>query len=82
MKYSCNGCKYSPYNVKNYQCVSCGKYVLSEDGDGSVYIYNNWTAKEDNIEMVLIKKRVGHSYINKNLIRLKGDETKCQMKRK
>lgn len=46
MKYSCYGCRYKENNGK-YPCTTCGKYVLSPDGEGTVFIYNNWTSDED-----------------------------------
>lgn len=47
MKYDCFGCKYAPYNRQNTLCTKCGKYVLSEDGEGTVYVYTNWIPKEE-----------------------------------
>lgn len=44
-KYSCYGCKYSPAK-RVYPCTTCGTYVLAEDGEGTVFIYNKWTPKD------------------------------------
>lgn len=60
MKYSCYGCKYQSKNG-DYPCTTCGKYVLSEDGESTVYVYNNWAPKE-----ILEKDKI-HSYDYKDL---------------
>lgn len=49
MKYSCYGCKYAPYK-RDYPCTTCGNYVLSEDGESTVYVYNHWRPKVNSME--------------------------------
>jgi len=45
MKYSCYKCKHAPYK-REYPCTSCGKYVLSEDGEGTVFVQDKWEPTE------------------------------------
>jgi len=47
MKFSCDGCKYEPYDENNKSCTECGRYVLSEDGESTDYAYVHWTPKEE-----------------------------------
>ncbi|KEI95107.1 hypothetical protein N496_19315 (plasmid) [Clostridium botulinum A2B3 87] len=49
MKYSCYGCKHAPYK-RDYPCTTCGKYVVSEDGESTVYVYTNWMPKVNGVK--------------------------------
>jgi len=48
LKYSCYGCKHLPHDEI---CKRCGNYILSPDGEGTVFIKDKWESKKVTISV-------------------------------
>ncbi|MBV4417183.1 hypothetical protein [Clostridium tyrobutyricum] len=65
MHFTCYGCKHVPYK-REYPCTSCGKYILSEDGESTFYIRTNWEYEKVSCKNQSSIKKKGESIMGNN----------------